>query len=1166
MSVGAGRDALVSVVQVHVHAAPGAIVSITDFVQASLHPQPSRTVPAADPGAPADNLDKHLHNQIDQLRDRLNSGKPLTALDLLEAMLGSLPPTASELVRFRIKANIGHCLMRLDRNAQAAAKLFESVAHDPTNPKAIANKVLAFILVENFEAAVAEARAELSRSPEHEIVAAYLIQAAAHIPGMSNPISELAPSVRANADVQLADVVFSRNRRDDAWIAKAQEACRKHPAVEALALFAAEADVALISDAGTYQTTRLVSEDVQATLVRAATRLEGEWQRIRNSEYPDTVEASVVAEIAMVGWHLAQLPDKACAVAQAIVEAKASGEGAIMNAALILAENGRRDVALTALELAPNSPLSRWLRGTSLIADGDWKGGATVFATGDVPDAERTLADTFVALVPLRDTESVVDEKAFRALIERARNDARSLVTIARVARRRGLTDIAHDAFTQARGLIRQDTHLSSRVMVAKYAADTDDHSAVVELLGAVIPYDKPSDELAWLADAHANEFPKRKRNVEFFAQLSPAARSTPEYAHAEASVLLAIGGRADEAIPLLQRVRSTSPSDAIAILQLAQAYQEKQDQAALSALIASIDANALDAQPLHRMGVAQLLREGARFGDALRLGYAAVRADPRDARVALGYVGLIFGDRSEKIIPPVEEVGADTFVRLEGPHGQKEEFVVDDGESFWGIEHRPLSHDIVKMVAGKRAGETVVIPKSFGADETWKVGEVKSKFLHLLHDAMEHFETRFRGFDGLTKVTLKGEDITPVLEAVRSRAEATRETAKLYTDKTLPLEWVARMCGGDVISFASYIRSLGFPIFTCVGTHAERAAGLELADARHGRGAVLDTYTAAVAARIGILPFLKQYFGTLYVSRSAIDVLDRMIAKARAELGQDSMSISWQSGEYVRQIATDADLQTDIDWLTDLRTKLLADTTVEDVLLPNDLSPDAVSIVRKIGAGAFHPIYISKQRDAVLLSDDAIYRKIASDIVGVPAIWLQPVLLQAARSKVLGIQQYQKALVGLAAHRHGHVSVASASLQLAYDSDLDGTLGEFATLAGSLGGPMADLRSHCDVALGVLNTLWNGNVADSLKRGKATSILLGALIRARPKDYAFAVGFLAAALERAPDFIEYVTAWVEGHFLDMDASTKAFLFWKDVFRRDRAFRYLLVNPYRRPE
>jgi tetratricopeptide (TPR) repeat protein len=1056
--------------------------------------------------------------------------------------------------------------MRLERNAQAAAKLFESVAHDPTNPKAVANKVLAFLLIENFEEAVAEARAELSRRPEHEIVAAYMIQAAAHIPGMSNPISELAPSVRGNADVQLADVVFSRNRRDDAWIAKAQEACRQHPAVEALSLFAAEADIAEISDAGSYQSTRLVSEDVQDTLVRAATRLDAEWQRIRSSECPDTLEASGVAEIAMIGWHLAQLPDEACALAEAIVAAKASSESAIMNAALILAESGRREVALKALERAPNTALARWLRGTSLIADGDWKGGVALFATGDVPDAERTLAETFIALVPLRDAGSVVDESAFRTLIKRASNDARSLVTIARVARRRGLTDIAQEAFAQALNLVCPDTHLSSRIMVAKYAADTDDHSTVIELLGAVIPFDKPSDELAWLADAHANEFPKRQRNVEFFEQLSPATRTTPEYAHAEASVLLAIGGRADGAIPILQRVRSACPADGIAILQLARAFQEKHDQAALSALISSVDVNGLEAQPLHQMGVAQLLREGARFEDALRLGYAAVRADPRDARVALGYVGLIFGDRSEKIIPPVEEVGADTFVRLEGPHGQKEEFVVDDGESFWGIEHRPLSHDMVKMVAGKRAGETVVVPKSFGADETWKVGEVKSKFLHVLHDAMEHFETRFRGFDGLTKVTLKGEDITPVLEAVRSRAEATQENAKLYTDKVLPLEWVARMCGGDVISFASYIRSLGFSIFTCVGTHEEREAGLERAAAHQGRGAVLDTYTAVVATGIGILPFLKEYFGTLYLSRSAIDVLDRMIAKARAELGQDTMSISWQNGEYVRRTATDADLQADIDWLTDLRTKLLANMTVEDVVLPNDLSAEAVSIVRKIGAGAFHPIYIGKQRDAVLLSDDAIYRKIASDIVGVPGIWLQPVLLQAARSKIFGFQEYQKALVGLAAHRHGHVSVASGSLQLAYDSDVDGTLGEFATLAGSLGGPMADLRSHCDVALGALNTLWNGDLADSLKRGKATSILLAALIRARPKDYAFAIGFLAAALERAPGFIEYVTAWVEGHFLDMDACTKAFLFWKDVFRRERAFRYLLLKPYRRPE
>lgn len=1169
ISAEAGRDLLVinqSSVQVHVQinvqAAPGLEVSAPELLRVAGLLQPLHAVLPADLG-PADGLDKHLHNQIDQLRDRLNAGQPQTALGLLVALLDSLPASASEVVRFRTKANIGHCLMRLDRNDEAAAKLFEAVAHDPSNPKAIANKVLAHILSGDFDAAVADARAELARNPEHEIVAAYLIQAAAHIPGMASPMSELAPGVQTKADVQLADILFSRNRRDDAWIAKAQEGRRQHPGATALALFGAEADIAVISDAGAYQTSRVLVPDVKATLVAAATLLDDEWQRIHKSEHPDSAEASGIAEVAMIGWHLGQEPDKACAKAVAIVDAQASSEGAIMNAALILAENGRRDAARLAIARTPDNPLARWLASSFLVADGDWERGAAVLTTGEVPEGERTIAETLIALTPLRDPNSAADEGAFRPLLERATDDPRSLITIARVARSRGLTDIAGEAFARAMSVIRSDTNLAARLTAAKYAADSDDPTSVIELLSAVIPHDRHGDELGWLAEAHANEFPKRCRNVDFFGKLPPSVRSMPEYSHAEAATLLAVGGRADDAISILQRLRSASPSDTIAILQLAQAFNQKQDRSALLELAASIDPKLLDARPIHRIGIAQLLREALRFEEALQVGYEAVRANPRDARVALGYVGLIFGDRSQRIIPNIEAIGADTFVRLEGPHGESEHFVVDDGESFWGLEHRPLDHDIVKLVTGKRPGDTVIIPKAIGGDETWKVVEVKSKYLHLLHDAMEHFETRFRGFNGLIRVALKGDDITPVLEAVRARAEATRQTAQSYIDRQLPLEWVARMSGGDPISFASYIRSLGLDVFTCVGTQAERDAALERSLAYRGRGAVLDTYTATVAARAGILPQLKQHFGTLFVSRSTIDMLEGMIASARAELGQNTMSISWENGHYVRHTASDAGLQADIDWLADVRTKLIADATIEEILLPDDLHPDVVSVMEKIGPGPLHPMYIAQQRDVLLLSDDAIYRKLASEVFGVDGLWLQPIILQVTRLGNMKFAEYHKALVVLAAHRHGHVWISSADLQRAYNEDGDGSLRDLKTLGGCLGGPMADLHSHVNVALGVLRPLWKGVVADPLKRAKASGILLESVTRGRTDDYASAVGFMAAALGRQDqEFLAYVSAWIGGHFLNVAAIGEAYDAFVQLFERQRAFRRLLSKPF----
>jgi len=56
-------------------------------------------------------FEAHLDAEIDSLRDLANAGKPRTALPLLEGFLSRVEPTASGRILFRIKANIGFCVL-----------------------------------------------------------------------------------------------------------------------------------------------------------------------------------------------------------------------------------------------------------------------------------------------------------------------------------------------------------------------------------------------------------------------------------------------------------------------------------------------------------------------------------------------------------------------------------------------------------------------------------------------------------------------------------------------------------------------------------------------------------------------------------------------------------------------------------------------------------------------------------------------------------------------------------------------------------------------------------------------------------------------------------------------------------------------------------------------
>jgi hypothetical protein len=77
-------------------------------------------------------VDTLIDRQIDQLRDMINAGRPRTALDLL---WGGLREGVEGRIRFRVKANITACLLRLGDERKAAETYLDAYRHARPIPK-----------------------------------------------------------------------------------------------------------------------------------------------------------------------------------------------------------------------------------------------------------------------------------------------------------------------------------------------------------------------------------------------------------------------------------------------------------------------------------------------------------------------------------------------------------------------------------------------------------------------------------------------------------------------------------------------------------------------------------------------------------------------------------------------------------------------------------------------------------------------------------------------------------------------------------------------------------------------------------------------------------------------------------------------------------------------
>ena len=1111
--------------------------------QVALHLQRAG-LPAlpADRAGDGEPLEQALDRQVDQYRDLLREGLAETALKLLRRLLDELPAGASAKIRFRIKANIGHCYIQKADFAEAQRWLLEGYELAPAEKNAAANRALALLLAERFEDAVQVCKEALESNPESEFAATYLLQAAIHIPAIEDPISLVPEGLRTHEEVMLGYVFFLRGReRIPDWWTSAREAARRHPDNNKIALFASESYVEEAIRSPDFQRERKLSPALAATLAGAASTLSEHWEKVAKSETPDRPDGLGALVNSMVAHQALGDFARALDLAREVVR-RTTDESSLTNAFQVAQFSGENELARSALDaVAEPSDRVKFFRGLLHLERNEWRQAAECLAGADVPETEKTLAATVIGLAPLRESKSAADDSEFRRLIVGAADDARSLVTIARIARFRGFVPVAEEAQKAALALVGAGATLMARGMVGAYFADFGDASATIEVLDGHVATDRPSRELQWLADAHASERPSRQRNLAFFKSLAPDVGARAEYARAHGSLLLDMGD-AKAAERHLRIAANAAPEDTFAVLRLVEALRNLGRDGDADAFVKAVREDRLAGPARNMMAFAHQLLVAAEPERARKLGYRLVREHPDDSRIAMGYVGLVFEDRTHSIIPDVAAVSQDVWVAVTSSSGDHNAFVVDTGGQFLGIDALPPGHEFVRRLSGLKVGETAQFEKPFGAVETWTVAEIKSKYLHLFHVLLNEFERRFPNQGGMWRFSIKQNDITPVLDVIRKKGEADQEVARTYTTKAVPLAFVAHMMGGRPAGFADFLRNIGLEVYTCHGGLEERDAAIALAVASRGEGVALDEFTAWVAAEMGILDLLKAWFARVLVPRSTIEEIDGLIEKQRSNLGRQGMTVSWHDGQYIRQDLTDDLLNEQIRGLEKLKSAIEDNCEVKAVVLPDRMPDFASNVLKLMDEHALDPVYLSLAERVPLLSDDMKYRNVAAVVGASEGLWLQAALIAALRGGVAERTRVYRAFVQLAARKHRHVTLDPAALRGIFDLSGAG-LAEFKAAVEYIGSQDADMVAHIQVTAALLHDLWAQGNAD-LRTQAATGCIIEKLLRLRTGDWAHWLALLIALIRGNRELLRYVGAWMTGHFMPVAPVNAAFRRW----------------------
>ena len=745
----------------------------------------------------------------------------------------------------------------------------------------------------------------------------------------------------------------------------------------------------------------------------------------------------------------------------------------------------------------------------------------------------RTLVR--LAELELQDAPSNATEQ-LNKILALAIDDPRGSVLVHDFASRHDLSDVSDAAYRQAASLIDQASKLPSRIMVARVAGQRGDWSEVIRILDHKVDTTRSSPDLDLLIMAFANEVPVRQRAIQFFDSLPDTVR-----AHRATAIGIFQMKRGD--LPLareaLERALLTDPHDMTALLALFNVLQRASRATAnqeFSEWLAKADLNKLKGSPTEKMSIAHILRQIGQPERALEFAYTLVHALPNAADVAMGYVGLILGGREELSLLGADQVAVGNWAKLENADGEIFEFVFELQSSSQPDVYGP-NHLLVRQATGLKVGESFTARDTFGHDQSWKVVAVKNRYLHELHRIMETFNVRFPDAKGFYRLKHKEGDLTPVLAEVRRAAEQSTKFADLYADKNLPLSMLAGMVHRDVIGLAYHIIQIDRKIITCGGNFVERAEAENAITDSSKKGVVLDTYTAWFAAAIDLLPHLRKLFGKLLIARSTLDQIDLIQLEAE-DTREGSLTVGYDQGQdqFIKHEWTKEQIDARVSGITKIKAAIEAQCEVSPVEKPDDLSTLGSLILEISGPHVLDPIFLAYRHNAVLLSEDLFYRKIAKQLYRTPGCWLQVALNVALKRRELQLPEYAEAIAQLALNNHDFIFLNADHLIALLKIDTTDAMVKFRAVARWLGGPTADMASHIEVAIEFCDSVWQLDLPE-LKVSAASGIVLENLFRRGAFPSKQTAGFLALHLSN-PKARKYFAQWLVGHFYEFSPQT----------------------------
>jgi Flp pilus assembly protein TadD len=976
---------------------------------------------------------------LNNVRDLINRRNPKSALLMLEELKKKVWTNTERVIKFRILANMGAAHLSLGKETEACQFFIDAYQYTPEDEKALSNIALSYLISGDLSNAREFAKKTLEKFPENLQGISILIQASddldrdAFVRKLTKNILNTSEVYFALGFVELGNKNYQLSEENFRKALELDDG-KSLEIPSALAGLLIEKNIPILKKLELEGLVKKDNKEIEEALILFAEV----WKKVENTEMAEA-KAQWLVSLSFGKRILGRLDE-------ALVDAKraydlAPGDGKVVkNLSMLFWEKGNFTEAYRLLELHKESvdfPQIPYLMALAKREQKDFDSAISLLkerlAEKDLPedikeDGLGLITETFFMANKKEEAEKYIisqlkaNPKNILFLIYNSRlyeekNDNPHAVEEARKAQS-FLTEKSsyHDKFMAASQLYRLKQFKAAQSLYEEIADKTVYSPLLYRLLYCYYETNSYGQALALTRLITEKQGP-----IEDVLKIQAA--------------ILEEQGDIDGEMSTYQKLVESNSDDTATKIQIGYILFRQHKEKELDEYLDSTNFNLNNLSLMSRYRLAHLfgIRKKVKlFLDTL---YETRRKFFDDNQAHIEYIRLFFTRSAEtdKLADP-KEVANGTVVILKYPNGSTDYFVIDDRNDVSKAHHEiKPSDELAQKLLGKKAGDKVEIDPRLIVEVT----EVKSKYVHALHQSMAFHQSQFNNVLDLQSITLgepkqKGElpeGFDVIEKQITAQYKHAQQVEALYKNKQITIGAFANLVRRNLIEVWG-----GMVAEERLGINFSRGDLQERIDAvnqlKNAKKIVIDPIALLTIHSLEVGDLIVKNYGKFGITQSTIDLITEQMSHLEPVKDKGYLTLGKEGDQLTKQEIKPESIKKNIDYLERLIEWIKKNCEVLPIERAVDLDKKQKEDLEDIlGIPSLDTLLICRTESHLLFSDDERLRAVARNDYHVDGIWSQALLMDALAKGYIVQEQYDDLVVKFVGLNYYYTSVSGKNL-----------------------------------------------------------------------------------------------------------------------------------------